>query len=231
MAVYEDLKDFLWPTYLERKVPKHVSLMLLRSDVLDHERKLKEPIRSVLHLIALGYQPVTILSILAVLAKGKNAPLHGAQIGRELEDRFQLPKGWFTMSRYYDNRIGKTLKLLCRLQILERLEVRDSTSRRKLEGYRINLKLYPLIEKNIVSFLQGGTFSPFLLQHADIQMKKPIPKQCSKCKSISYSPEACYCELCGSELLYICPNCGKEVDLNFTHCLFCGKKILEASAI
>jgi hypothetical protein len=231
MNIYSALKDFIWPNYLETKAPKQVDFMLLRGDLLDDEGELKEPFRSVIHLTVLGHQPVTILSILAAFVGGRNAPLHGAQIGRELEERFQVPKGWFTESRYYDTRIGKILKMLCRLRILERLEVRDTLSKRKFEGYRINLKLYPVIETSILGFFQGRTFSPFLPQHADVQEKELVPKQCSKCNSISYSPKARFCELCGSGLMFVCPHCGKEVDLDFTYCLFCGKKILETSMI
>ena len=118
------LKEFIWPRYREEGPPKYIDIVLFGKDFIDSEGKINEPAKSILDLIVLGYRPVTSLSILETLVKNQNKPMYGSQLGAELEKRFQLPKGWFTKTRYYDTRIGKLLKLFCRLNILEETEIK-----------------------------------------------------------------------------------------------------------
>ena len=116
---YQLLRPFIWPRYYEEGPPRYIDIAFLSRDFTDIDGKIKEPLKSILDLIVIGYRPVTSLSIFSVLMENGNKPMYGSQIGAELEKNFQLPRGWFTRTRYYDTRIGKLLKILLRQNILE----------------------------------------------------------------------------------------------------------------
>jgi len=224
---YQLLKEFIWPRYREEGPPKYIDLVLFSKDFIDSEGKIKEPAKSVLDLIVLGYRPVTSLSILVTLVENHNKPMYGSQLGAELERKFQLPKGWFTRARYYDTRIGKLLKIFCRLDILEETEVKDWKTRRKYIGYRIVEHIYPTIKERTLTFLRGGSFS-ILAPTTPItapKEKDETIKHCSSCNALITSPSAKYCELCSAPLKIKCPNCGNETELEYSFCLHCGKKL------
>jgi hypothetical protein len=122
---YQLLRPFIWPRYYEEGPPRYIDIAFLSKDFTDADGKIKEPLKSILDLIVVGYRPVTSLSIFSILVENENKPMYGSQIGAELEKKFQLPKGWFTKTRYYDTRIGKLLKILLRQNILEEMKVKD----------------------------------------------------------------------------------------------------------
>lgn len=188
---------------------------------------MKEPVKSILDLVVIGYRPVTTVSILATLVENGNKPMYGTQLGNELEKRFQLPKGWFTKTRYYDNRIGKLLKLLCRLEVLEETEVIDSKSKRRYVGYHIVKTIYPAVRERILNFLQGGNLS-FLAPTTEVlKTKEEVNKikKCSNCNALTSSPSARYCELCGSVLNFVCSMCQRETSAEYSFCIYCGKML------
>lgn len=226
-SFYRLLKEFIWPRYREEGPPKYIDIVLFSKNLIDSEGKIKEPAKSVLDSIVLGYRPVTSLSILATLVENQNKPMYGSQIGAELEKRFQLPKGWFTKTRYYDTRIGKLLKIFCRLNILEETEVKDWKTNRKYIGYRIVEDIYPTVKERILTFLRGGSLSilapstPITVPREEVE----TIKHCPGCSALITSPSAKHCELCGTLLKTKCPNCGKEISLEYSFCLYCGKKL------
>jgi len=226
-AFYLLLKRFLWPRYRERGPPSYIDNAFYEKDFMNTEGKIKEPIKSVLDLIVIGYRPITSLSLLAILIENQNRPMYGAQLGAELEKRFQLPKGWFTKTRYYDTRIGKLLKIFRRLEILEETEVKDWKTNRKYIGYRIVEDIYPTVEERILTFMQGGSLSILAPSTSITVPKKKVEtmKHCRVCNALITSPSAKYCELCGMPLRINCPNCGKEVSLEYSFCVYCGKKL------
>lgn len=228
---YKLLRRFIWPRYREEGPPSHLSSVFFDKECIDKEGKIKEPVKSVLDFIVLGYRPVTTLSILSLLVENQNKPMYGAQIGAELEKKFQLPKGWFTKTRYYDNRISKLLKILCRLEILKETEIVDVKTKRRYVGYFISEQKYSTIRKVIGKFLQGKNISILapVNRTASYEESCRIVKRCSNCKALTSSPKAKYCELCGARLNIICPTCGMEVNPKYSFCLYCGQKLSEDS--
>jgi hypothetical protein len=223
---YRLLKQFIWPRYYEEGPPSYIDMAFLGKDV-GADGELKEPLKSVLDLIVIGYRPVTSLSIFSALVENENKPMYGSQIGAELEEKFQLPKGWFTKTRYYDNRIGRLLKIFLRQGILKEMKVKDWKTRKEYVGYRIAEKLYPTVKEGILSLHRGESLSilsPSIT--SNVAIKKPEKaKNCSQCNTSTDSPLARYCELCGTALKTKCPNCGEETSLEYLFCLNCGKRI------
>src|SRR4030043_1087512 len=152
--VYKSLKQFIWPRYYEEGPPRYIDMIFFSKDFIDSNGRIAEPFKSVIDLIVIGYRPVTSLSIIAALVENGNKPMYGSQIGAQLEKRFDLPKGWFTRTRYYDTRIGKLLKIMHRQNILEELKVKDLRANKEYVGYRIAEILYPATRDRILSFLK-----------------------------------------------------------------------------
>jgi len=224
---YQLLKPFIWPRYYEEGPPRYIDMAFLSRDFIDADGKIREPIRSILDLIVVGYRPVTSLSIFSVLVENQNRPMYGSQIGAQLEHRFQLPKGWFTKTRYYDTRIGKLLKILQRQNILEEVKVKNWKTNKEYIGYRIVEHIYPTFKERILSLHRGESLS-ILTPSTPNNLAKEKPKtikHCLKCNAFITSPSAKYCELCGTPLRINCPRCGKEISLEYSFCLNCGTKL------
>jgi len=224
---YQLLKPFIWPRYYEEGPPKYIDKAFFNRDLVDVDGRIKEPAKSVLNLIVLGYRPVTSLSIFVTLVENLNRPMYGSQIGAQLEKKFQLPKGWFTKTRYYDTRIGKLLKILQRQNILDETKVKDWKTKREYLGYRIVEAIYPTVEKTVTSLLRGEGLSILTpATPSDVpQEKTKQTKNCPECNALTTSPSAKYCELCGSALRTSCTSCGKKMSLEYSFCLNCGKKL------
>jgi len=224
---YQFLKPFIWPRYYEEGPPRYIDIAFLSRDFIDADGKIKEPVKSILDLVVLGYRPVTSLSILMTIVENQNRPMYGSQIGTQLETKFQLPKGWFTKTRYYDTRIGKLLKMLHRQNILEETKVKDWKTNREYVGYRIAEQLYPIVKDRMLAFLHGGNLSLLAPSAQTIlsQEKVETIKHCPNCNALITSPSAKYCELCGTPLRFLCPNCGNEISLEYSFCLYCGRKL------
>ncbi|MEM3728657.1 MAG: zinc ribbon domain-containing protein [Candidatus Bathyarchaeia archaeon] len=222
------LKTFIWPRYCEEGPPKYIDIAFFNKDLIDDYGKIKEPVKSVIELIVLGYRPVTSLSILAVLVENRNKPMYGSQLGAMLEKHFQLPKGWFTKTRYYDNRIGKLLKILTRLNILEETKVKDWRTNKEYIGYCIAKDIYPIINDKVSAFLNGQGLSVLSspISRKILEEKATITKHCPRCKNITTSITAKYCEVCGAPLKAKCPNCQKEISLEYSFCIYCGKALI-----
>lgn len=223
---YQLLKPFICPRYYEEGPPRYIDMAFLSKDFLGADGKIKEPLKSILDLIVIGYRPVTSLSIFSVLVENENKPMYGSQIGAELEKKFQLPKGWFTKTRYYDTRIGKLLKILLRQSILEEMKVRDWKTNKEYVGYHITEQIYPSLKERILALNRGENLlllAPTTSNHT-VERKPQTLRHCQKCNAIITSASARYCELCGSPLKTNCPSCGKEMSLEYSFCLNCGKR-------
>ena len=223
---YQLLKPFIWPRYYEEGPPRYVDIAFLGKD-LGADGKIREPLKSILDLIVIGYRPVTSLSIFSALVENDNKPMYGSQIGAELEKKFELPKGWFTKTRYYDTRIGKLLKILLRQYILEEMKVKDWKTSKEYVGYRIAESIYPTLKERILSLHRGESLlilTPSAPSNESIKEPEKA-KRCPKCNALVTSSSARYCELCGIALRITCPHCGKETNLEYFYCLKCGKRI------
>ncbi|NWG11392.1 zinc ribbon domain-containing protein [Candidatus Bathyarchaeota archaeon] len=223
---YQLLKPFIWPRYYEEGPPRYIDIAFLSRDYMDTNGKVKEPLKSIIDLVILGYRPITSLSILSILVENQNKPMYGSQIGAQLEKKFQIPKGWFTKTRYYDTRIGKLLKILQRQNILEETKVKDWKTNKEYVGYRITENIYPTAKEKILPLHQGRSLS-ILTPPTTINIPKgkaKTVKHCPKCNALITSASAKYCELCGTFLITKCPNCGKEISLEYTFCLNCGQR-------
>jgi hypothetical protein len=226
-SFYKLLKPFIWPRYYEEGPPRYIDIAFLSKDFIDNDGKIREPVRSILDLIVMGYRPVTSLSVLAVLVENNNKPMYGSQIGGVLEKRFQLPKGWFTRTRYYDTRIGKLLKILQRQSILEELRIKDPRVNKEYIGYKIAESLYPTAKDRVVAFLNGESLSIFSPAKRDSapQDTSRAKRICGKCGFLAISSSAKYCERCGTLLKVNCSACGSEISLDYSFCLNCGHRI------
>lgn len=224
---YQLLKPFIWPRYYEEGPPRYIDMTFLSRDLIDVHGKIKEPLKSILDLIVIGYRPVTSLSIFSILVENENKPMYGSQIGAQLEKKFQLPKGWFTKTRYYDTRIGKLLKILLRQNILEEMKVKDWKTNKEYVGHRITEHIYPVLKERILSLHRGESLlilTPSTLSNTANEKPERM-RHCPKCNALITSPSAKYCELCGGPLRTNCPSCGKEMSLEYSFCLNCGKKL------
>jgi len=228
------LKKFIWPRYQEKGPPSYFDSIFFDKECIDSTGQINQPVKSILDLTVLGYRPVTTLSIFSVLIENQNRPMYGAHIGRELEDMFQLPKGWYTKTRYYDNRVGKLLKILCRLGYLEETEIVDSLTKRRLIGYHISESIYAATKERMNTFAQGGGFSIFSPPVKTVKSKTlertGAVKRCTNCQALTTSTRAQHCELCGSPLKLVCPKCNQETSLEYLYCLSCGQRIARSQA-
>jgi hypothetical protein len=226
-SFYQALKAFIWPKYCEEGPPKYIDIAFFSKDFMDSNGNIKEPIKSILDLVILGYRPVTTISILAALVENQNKPLYGSQLGAQLEKKFQLPKGWFTKTRYYDTRMAKLLKILTRLGILEETKVKDWKTNKEYIGYRIINQNYPAIKEKILALQRGESLSVLTppTSTTTIKEKADITKNCPNCNAQITSPLAKYCELCGTPLKTTCVNCKKEISLEYSFCIHCGNRL------
>lgn len=219
------LRNLLSPRYREEGPPSYIE-KFLEEGFVDEKGSVLEPMKTVLDLIVLGYRPVTSLCILTIMVESKNRPQTGRQLGILLEKRLGLEEGKLTTGRYYDDRIGRLLKLMCQLGILEFEERPDFLGAKA--GYRIRKPIYPAIEAKINSFLKGETLSPISKSSGPLDLKEnQVMKQCSRCKALTASQGAIYCELCGAPLVITCTKCNKEILCNWEFCNFCGTRLHE----
>lgn len=223
---YQLLRPFIYPRYYEEGPPRYIDIAFLSKDFVDVNGRIKEPLKSVLDLIVIGYRPVTSLSVFSVLVENDNRPMYGSQIGAQLEKKFQLPKGWFTRTRYYDTRIGKLLKTLLRQNILEEMKVKDWKTNKEYVGHRIAEDIYPTLKERILSLQRGESLLVLTPSTPGNAVSKKPEKitHCPKCNTLITSPSARYCELCGIPLKANCPRCGKELSLEYSFCLNCGRR-------
>lgn len=223
---YKLLKPLIWPRYYEEGPPRYIDIGFLGKDFIDADGKIKEPLKSAIDLVVIGYRPVTSLSIFSALVENQNKPMYGSQIGAQLEKKFQLPKGWFTKTRYYDTRIGKLLKALLKQNILEEMKIKDWKTNKEYVGYRIAEHIYPTVKEKILSLHQGESLLVLtpLATNNTMKDRPKIVKRCPKCNATTTSSSARYCELCGTPLRTNCPSCGKEMSLEYSFCLDCGER-------
>lgn len=225
---FETLRAIVSQRYREEGPPSYIE-KFLNGDFLDESGKLAEPMKTALTLIVLGYRPVTSLCILVTLVEEGNKPLSGRQLGLRLEKRLGLEDGRLTKGRWFEDRISRLLKVMCKLGILTHEENLNST-RARGEGFCIEKSVFPIIEKRMKSFMNGASLLPWAEEMNGVMAKEPCTvTQCSKCKSMTTSLAARYCENCGSPLTISCKKCGKEAFLRWNYCNHCGAPLRHAS--
>jgi hypothetical protein len=228
-SLFETLKDFVYPDFFEKGPPYRVR-GIIGGEKMMKSLQSNQAKKSILELITLGYRPATSLTILSILSESATTALHGMHIARELERRFEVDKGWFTKTRYYTDRVGRTLQLLEALGILLEMKKTGPKGKRVFSLYQIRPELFDkvraclqsLSERQYVSLLSGHDASRGRVLTA-------IPKnlkECQACGLTFNSLAARYCERCGSKLLVKCPECKKKVEA-FDFCILCGSKLLE----
>jgi putative effector of murein hydrolase LrgA (UPF0299 family) len=60
-------------------------------------------------------------------------------------------------------------------------------------------------------------------------LREPLLQPCGACGATAKRDFA-FCPQCGSPLPRVCPSCRRPVELAWTHCAHCGKKLLEGSS-
>jgi len=105
--------------------------------------------------------------------------------------------------------------------------VKDWKTNKEYVGYRITEQFYPTLKERILSFHRGESLLILTptTPRSTVSEKPEKIRHCSKCNTLITSSSARYCELCGTPIKTNCPNCGKEMSLEYSFCLNCGKKI------
>ena len=228
--LFGSLRPFIWPTYYEEGPPRHVQLSLLGDKVFANLFGETPATKSVLEMMTLGYRPVTTLAILKVLYDSDGRSLHGMEVGRELERKFQVPEGYFSKSRYYTDRVGKVLGLMVRLGLVQESMLEARGNGRKYSAYSIRDSALEGVKIRLDSIANGESLSLFMNGHGDLSK---IPngnevvtrRSCADCGFQSTSSKAAYCERCGSSLNLKCEECGKMVLASFNFCNGCGARL------
>ena len=227
---FGSLKPFIWPTYYEEGPPRHVQLSLLGDKVFASLFGETPATRSVLEMMTLGYRPVTMLAILKVLHDSDGRSLHGMEVGRELERKFQVPEGYFSKSRYYTDRVGKVLGLMVRLGLVEEAMLDARGNGRKYSAFKIRDSAFEGVKMRLASMANGESLSLFTNGHEDpsrIPNGNPTARLrlCVDCGFRSSSSMAAYCERCGNSLNVKCDKCSKMVLASFSFCNGCGARL------
>ena len=170
-----------------------------------------------------------MLAILKVLYDSEGRPLHGMQVGRELEKKFQVPEGYFSKSRYYTDRVGKVLGLMVRLGLVEESTLDARGTGRKYSAFKIRTSAVEGVKARLASIANGERLSLFTNGHeepAKTQSGNEIARlrSCQHCSFQSHSVMATYCERCGNSLSVKCDKCGKLVLASFEFCNGCGTR-------
>lgn len=228
--LFGSLRPFIWPTYYEEGPPRHVQLTLLGDKLFASQFGETPATRSILEMMTLGYRPVTMLAILKVLYDSDGRSLHGMEVGRELEKKFQVPEGYFSKSRYYTDRVGKVLGLMVRLGLVDESMVEARGNGRKYSAFKIRDGAKEGVKTRLASIENGEALSLFINGHEDLSR---IPdgneiartRLCIDCGFKSHSSMADYCERCGSSLNVKCDKCGKMVLASFSFCNCCGARL------
>lgn len=232
-VLFETLRDFVYPNFFEKGPPQQVRGFIasryvspdLRSDLAKG---------SILELIALGYRPATSLAILSILSESPTVALHGMQIARELEKRFEANAGWFTESRYYSDRVGRTLKLLKELEILQETRKTGSRGKRIFSVYQVRPELLNQVKTSVSALSKNERVSLFSgprlgLAKVGLFNQEDL-KECDNCKIIVNSTSARYCERCAGKLRMRCPACHKRVEV-FDYCILCGQELIRPMSL
>jgi hypothetical protein len=228
--LFGSLKPFIWPTYYEEGPPRHVQLSLIGDKILASQFGETPATKSVLEMMTLGYRPVTMLAILKVLQDSDGRWLHGMEVGRELEKKFDVPDGYFSKSRYYTDRVGKVLGLMVRLGLVEEALMDARGKGRKYSAFKIHDSAMDGVRMRLASIANGEQFSLFTNGHDDLS-KVPNGigtarlRVCQDCSFQSHSLMAIYCERCGDALNLSCDKCGKMVRVSFNFCNGCGARL------
>jgi hypothetical protein len=171
-----------------------------------------------------------MLAILKVLHDSDGRSLHGMEVGRELERKFQVPEGYFSKSRYYTDRVGKVLGLMVRLGLVEEAMLDARGNGRKYAAFKIRDSALDGVKMRLAAIANGESLSLFTNGHQD---PSKIPNEnytarlrsCIDCGFQSSSSMAAYCERCGNSLNVKCDKCSKMVLASFSFCNGCGARL------
>lgn len=75
-----------------------------------------------------------------------------------------------------------------------------------------------------------STFAAQAAQAAQEPKESTVPKTCPSCGAMC-SPEAKFCDKCGTKLVLTCPGCSKELPAGTKFCPECGTKIEETQVL
>jgi hypothetical protein len=226
-SLFETLKDFVYPHFFEKGPPYQIRGIIAGRRMMK-ELDSNKAKRSVLELISLGYRPATSLAILGILSESRTSALHGMHIAHELENRFEVGKGWFTKTRYYTDRVGRTLQLLTELEILTEMKKTGPKGKRIFSMYQIRPELFDSVKGCIQALSDRQKVSLFSASTSTLDLLPQVAtrnlKECLECRVSFNSVAAQYCERCGGKLSIRCPECKQKVEV-FEYCVLCGGKL------
>jgi hypothetical protein len=209
-------KWFIFPKFREEGPPSTLSSLISLKEDADGEVD-KGSLREFGLMVLLGYRPATVLSLISVLAANDNGPMYGSQLGRALEEKFELPEGWYTRARYYEDRLGRVLRLLTILGSMSEEQVKVTGSQRVTTGYRLSGSLFQLVK-------HGAGVHRSLLESYMWSSSKTM-RICNQHSFVTLDPGAKHCVFCGKTLVAACVACGRQVGPHYDFCVECGEKL------
>jgi len=212
---------FVFPRFREEGPPRNLaSFMALRETEGETIDDLS--LKRLAYLVLLGYRPATVSGIVSVLLENKNRAMYGSELGKALEAKFDLPRGWYTKARYYEDRLERVLRILSELGSLRQEEVKVLGTERVTAGYRLSDSLFQLTSH--------GTAVEEALLEADILGGSKTFKICKDHDFVAADPKAKHCLFCGKVLVSACLRCGKPVSPHYEYCVGCGEALLSKTS-
>ena len=107
------------------------------------------------------------------------------------------------------------------------MRVKDWKTNKEYVGHRIAEHIYPNLKEMILALHRGQSLLLLVptTQSNTVKEKPEMMRHCVKCNALITSASARYCGLCGAPLKANCPSCGKEMSLEYSFCLNCGKRL------
>ena len=208
----------VFPKFREEGPSRHLNSLLAATELQVDEGSRKN-VKQLAYIILLGYRPVTVIAILTTLTRNGNRAMYGAELAEALEQTQDLPTGWYTKSRYYNDRIGRVLRVLADLEILTTENVSLQTSDRTTTGYKLAESVYQFAKHQS------------MLNQVPILMNLPYPskvmKKCLNDEFVASDSLAVYCQFCGATLATVCAKCARQLGPDNKYCTRCGEKIAE----
>jgi hypothetical protein len=207
---------FAVPKFREEGPPMHV-YSLLTLEEFEGKKIKEETRRRMASLIVLGYRSVTVSNIISILLENGNKAMYGAELGKALESRFGLPEGFYTKARYYEDRIGRLVRLLTMLAVLKEDKVKVGNSQRTTTGYKLPDSLYRLLRHGGKELIPPPIF--------DLPDKPIALRVCEKDRFATFAKDIDYCPYCGASLDHVCPKCDNKMKKTYDFCIRCGTKL------
>jgi len=204
------------PRYLEERPPAYFgTLMSARERAESPEAR--DTLTQLAYIVLLGRCPSTIISIVGFLRDNGNEPLYGSELGRLMERTYGLPTGSCTKGRYYEDRVGRVLRGLAEVGVLEEVKIHPTGTRRIRNGFKLSSEYYQKLSSELVG--------RDLASVAALPSGAKTIRVCARDGFVPLDPKASHCQYCGGALHLACSNCGTRMAQMEKYCIGCGENL------